>query len=601
MATVRIPLVGSFNQRGVAGTSALTSSQDQRFLNCIFDLVHNPITGKNTIYVCKRPGWGVDSIVAAGEASTALIKPQSFNTTLTAFGNTNSTIYWGPTSVGAITGRALHMTETTVSGVNYVMIKSSDGTGWYYANGAKDTTAYTADGNNSTTITDIKVAGVNSTAGLYPGQLLTASANIVAGTRIVSVNSGAFTAVLDTATVGGVFNDLAITKTPIAKILDSDFVTTGTQQSAFVEMNGYLFYVVDTDGKLYNSDLNSITAYTSTNFISPNMSPDLPLALARHQDKIIVFGGSSREVFADNANVSGSPLQRIPQYFSSIGTIDQRSVSQLEDDIYFVASPHTGDIGVYQLHNLQSTRISTPQVDKLLGTAAASNGAIYANTFRLGGYSYLSLYLSTATDGPASNLLLETSDALLLESGDNILLEDSPASSASFIRVLLYNIELQIWFEWDCSMCTFIDGLSSGTSNQLFATSRSLTGGKVYTINPIAQGNLYTDDGADYTMEIRTSKIDLGTSKRKRIKSIRLIADTTSTGTCTLEWSDDDYATWSTARTIDLSSKEPKLTSCGSHKGYRAYRLKHTGGGPFRAEALEIEYESEANKIPGKA
>ena len=95
--------------------------------------------------------------------------------------------------------------------------------------------------------------------------------------------------------------------------------------------------------------------------------------------------------------------------------------------------------------------------------------------------------------------------------------------------------------------------------------------------------------------------MDLGTSKRKRIKSIRLICDARSAGTCTLEWSDDDYATWSTARTFDLTSKEPKLTSCGSHKGYRAYRLTVTGNAAFRAEALEIEYESEANKIPGKA
>ena len=598
MATIRIPLVGSFNQRGMDGDGALVSETDQRFLNCSFDLVHNPITGKSTIYVSKRPGWGVDSIVAAGSASTALIKPQSFNAPVTAFGDTNSTIYWAQTNVGAITGRALHMTETSVSGVNYVMIKSSDGSGWYYADGAKDVTAYTADGNNSTTITDIKIAGVNSTAGLYPGQLLTAGANIVAGTRIVSVNSGAFTAVLDTATTGGAFNDLAITKEPIAKLIDADFVTTGTQQSAFTEMNGYLFYVIDGEGRLYNSDLNSVTAYTATNFISPNMSPDPPIAVARHQDKIVVFGGGSREVFIDNANVTGSPLQRVPQYFSNVGVVDQRSVAQFEDDIYFVSSSHTGDIGVYQLRNLQATRISTPQVDRILGSASSTNGAIYASAFRLGGYSYVYLYLSEASDGPASNLLLESADAVLQENDDNILLEDAAASVNSFSRVLIYNVDLQIWSEWNSSVATFIDGNAIGTFNQLFATSRAVTGGKIYTINPGSQGNLYQDDGSNYTMQIRTSKIDLGTSKRKRIKSIRLICDADPTGTCTLEWSDDDYATWSTARTFDLTSKEPKLPACGSHKGYRAYRLTHTGNAAFRAEALEIEYESEANKIP---
>ena len=217
MTTVRIPLVGSFNQRGLAGNTTLANSEDQRFLNCTFDLVHNSITGKNTIYVEKRPGWGTDSLVAAGSASTGLLRPQAYNATITAFGDSNSTIYYGSASVGTITGRALHFTETIVAGVNYVMMKSSDGTAWYYANGAKDVLAYTADGNNSTTITDIKIAGVNSTAGLYVGQKLTAASNITAGTRIVSINAGAFTAVLDTITTGGAFNDLAITKEPIAK------------------------------------------------------------------------------------------------------------------------------------------------------------------------------------------------------------------------------------------------------------------------------------------------------------------------------------------------------------------------------------------------
>ena len=597
MATVRIPLASSFNQRGIDGTEALISATDQRYLNCSFDVVTNPFTGASTVYVSKRPGWGVDSIVAAGSPSTALIKPQSFLATLTAFGATNSTIYWGQTSVGAITGLALHMTETIVSGVNYVMIKSSDGTGWYYADGAKDVTAYTADGNNSTTITDIKIAGANSTAGLYPGQLLSAATNIVAGTRIVSVDSGAYTAVLDTATTDGAFSDLAITKTPIAKILDSDFITTGTVQSAFVEMNGYLFYVVDATGKLYNSNINSITAYTSIDFLSPNLAPDPPIAIARHQDKIIVFGASSREVYQDVANKTGSPLERIPQYFSNVGVLNQRSITRDgEDNIYFVSSASTGDIGVYQLHNLQATRISTPQIDRILGTSSATGGDIYANVFRLGGYTYLSLYISNTTT-TSLNILLETSDAMLLEDANNLLLEGAISSTTSFVRNLVYNVELKIWSEWDSSIPTFTDGSSSNNFNQIFATSRSVTDGKVYTISPISQGNLYQDDGVNYTTEIRTAKIDLGTSKRKRIHSIRLICDADATGTCTLEWSDDDYATWSTARSFDLTSKEPKLPACGSHKGYRAYRLTHTGNAPFRAEALEIEYESEDNKV----
>src|SRR3990167_3765457 len=588
MKTERIPLVGGFNQRGIDGTVTLAVSTDQRFLNCIFDLVHNPITGKSTIYVSKRPGWGLETLVAAGSASTGLIKPASFLGTLTAFGDTNSTIYVGQTSVGTITGRALHFTETLVSAVNYVMLRSSDGTGWYYAAGAKDTLTYTGDTHTNTTFDNL-----GSTSSMYSGQLVSGT-NIVVGTRILSVDSGT-SVTLDTATTGTTAG-VTVTKEPIAKILDTDFITTGTNISAFVEMDGYLFYVVNS-GSLYNSNLNSVHQYTATDFLSPNMSPDPPVAIARHKNTIIVLGTGSKEVFYNAGNASGSPLQRSPQYFDRIGTVDQRSVTTLENDIYFVASPYEGDLGVYQIRDYQSKRISTPQVDRIIGNISAVNGAIYASSFRMGGYSYVSFFCSTATDGPASNLLMETLDALLLETGDNILLEDAPSESSSFARLLVYNVELQIWSEWDCDEATFIDSSASGVANKILATSRVLTGGKVYTIYPTSQGPLYTDDGSAYTMEIRTSGIDHGTSKRKRIHSIRLIADTDLTGTAYLSWSDDDYVTWSTPRAFDLTSVEPKLTSCGSHKGSRAYKLTHSSNSAFRAEALEIEYSSEADKL----
>ena len=110
MPTVKIPLVGSFNTRGIDGDASLAVSEDQRFLNCTFNVVQNPVTGKSTVYAERRAGWGVDSQVSSGLASTGLIKPLDFNAALSAFGETNSAIYVGTNNVGNITGRALHFT-----------------------------------------------------------------------------------------------------------------------------------------------------------------------------------------------------------------------------------------------------------------------------------------------------------------------------------------------------------------------------------------------------------------------------------------------------------------------------------------------------------
>ena len=588
MPVARIPLIGSFNQRSINADAVLAADIDQRFLNCTFDVVQNPVTGKATVYVEKRPGWGVDSIVAAGSVSTGLIKTDSVNSVVSAFGSTNSTIYDGQVSVGTITGRALYLSETLISNIGYVLFKSSDGTGWYYTSDAKDVTAYTADGNNSTTITDIKIAGVNNTSGLYPGQLLSAASNIAVGTRVVSVDSGAFTAVLDTATTGGAFSDLAITKEPIAKIIDADFVTSGDSVTAFVEMDGYVLYG-NADGYLYNSDLNSVVSWAANSRINPAMVADPPNALSRHKNMVVVFGSASMEVFYNAGFATGSPFTRAPQFFSRIGALDQRSVVALKDDIYYVSSAKYGDVGVYRLRNLSPQPISTVEMNRILGTISATGGYMYANGFELGGQSYLSLFCTNATED-TDFLLLETGEFLLQEDDSFIILDADPSSAAAFAHLFVYCVGLNLWSEWDSSEATYIAGIGSGPVNQLIATSRVDNGGKVYTIHPSADGVLYEDDGVAYTMEIRTSKLDMGTEKRKFVNSIRLVADEQSSGTVTLEASDDDYVTWTTLGTFDLTQRQKMITRCGSYKGGRAYRLRHSADAAFRGEALEIQY-----------
>jgi hypothetical protein len=576
MPTQRIPLVGTYNTRGIDGVNTLTQNEDQRFLNCTFNLIQNPVTGKATIYVEKRPGWGVDSLVAAGSASTGMVKPQAFDASISAYGDTNSVVYFGTTNVGTITGRALHFTETLISAVSHVMIKSSDGTGWYYVNGAKDQTAYVGDTHTNTIIDNIA-----STAGMYIGQAVSGT-DIVAGTRIATITS-ATAITVDQATTGTTAS-VAITKTPIAKILDTDFVATGASISAFAEMDGYLFYA-NSNGYVYNSDLNSVTSYGPNARLAVQMAPDPPVGIARQKNALILFGSAAKEVFYNAGLSSGSPLQRIPQAFERIGCLDQRSITNLENEIFYVSTPHEGDIGAYRIKDLASQRISTPNVDRIIGTG----NTIFASSFRLGGYPYAMFTASNASEDPEL-LLLESGDAILKEDGDNILLEANPAQTVSFVRQLVYNATLNLWSEWDASEATFIDGISSGSSNVLLATSRFETGGKIYKIDPVADGELYRDDGSSYTMEIRTSRIDHGTSKRKFIPEIKLVSDRQSTGTATLEASDDNYTTWYTLGSFDMTLQEPKITRCGSYKGGRAYRLRHSDNAPFRAESLEITY-----------
>ena len=89
---------------------------------------------------------------------------------------------------------------------------------------------------------------------------------------------------------------------------------------------------------------------------------------------------------------------------------------------------------------------------------------------------------------------------------------------------------------------------------------------------------------------IPAQEIDHGTSRRKFIDSITLIADRQDAGTVTLESSDDDFLTFDSLGTFDLTLHDPVITRCGSYQGGRSYRLKHSYNGPCRMEAMEITY-----------
>src|SRR5258706_9555591 len=54
---VIIPLASSFNERGITGfTHSVTNSEDQRKINCYYELAKNALTGKGTLTLSKRPG-----------------------------------------------------------------------------------------------------------------------------------------------------------------------------------------------------------------------------------------------------------------------------------------------------------------------------------------------------------------------------------------------------------------------------------------------------------------------------------------------------------------------------------------------------------------
>jgi len=94
---------------------------------------------------------------------------------------------------------------------------------------------------------------------------------------------------------------------------------------------------------------------------------------------------------------------------------------------------------------------------------------------------------------------------------------------------------------------------------------------------------VYQDGGSNFTVTLQTSRSNFGSPFSKIEDEVTVVGDAT-TGNLTVATSDDDYATWSSTRTIDMSKPLKKLTRLGSFYS-RAHRFAYADNYAFRVQA----------------
>jgi hypothetical protein len=496
--SIRFPLASSYNERFSLGkTSAVTNSQDQRKINCQYDSADNPATGKQTLYLTKRPGVVVhqttlnSSTVATSDVPYLAIIPPGG-------------------SIGSIP--------------------------WVFVFDGTNTKA--ADGSSGATI---------STDSNYPKYV---DKTLISGTETVVFQTGAktfFASVVDSWT----------------EITDSDFPLTPAGKIEFID--GYAFATQDTDSYVYNSDLNSISSWTPGNRIKKQIQQDFPIGQIRHGQTLLVFGTASVEGFYNAGNPTGSPLKRIPQisdFRIGISTGGEGSVSKarhyyasLSGLTYFVGR-EGGSVaarGVYVFDGARFEKVSSVFVDKILVETGFSH--IQAISY------YGKNAIAIAIDEP----------------------------TASTQRWLMFFPEHKAWFEWTSTRFqpvgsgTYFVGLPNATARNLhFFAARN--------IDAISYANTWQDGSTAYTMQTQFKLPDRG-PRRKSMRWAGVLADkASSTSNLSVEFSDDDYATWTTARDIDLSTDDKRIVRCGAYKD-RAVRLSHSANSDCRIEAFVARSE----------
>lgn len=347
----------------------------------------------------------------------------------------------------------------------------------------------------------------------------------------------------------------------LTEVTDGDFPVTSIGRG--VHMDGY-YFVASTDGYIYNSDLNSLSAWTSTSRIAVQMEPDTLVGLAKIGNTIVALGTKTIERFQNAGNPSGSPLSRIPQATLKIGAINGTSIQEVGEGLLFVSNGPEG-IGVHMLDGFAARKVSNTQVDATLQTLGAATSPLYGNIIR--GTSFAGVLRHHGVTG--------------------VWLAGSSG--------LIYFPATNVW-------STFKYG-SSGTTDafcfEASGTSFALSGSRellYFQGDSVAATSGSDFTGGQFTAVIQTAPLTHGTAHRKFYKSARLIGDQqTVTTPVSLYSSDDNGANFTVHGSFEMSANPIiPITRLGSSRK-RIWGLQNTSAGGCVLDGLELTFEVGTN------
>jgi hypothetical protein len=324
-------------------------------------------------------------------------------------------------------------------------------------------------------------------------------------------------------------------------------------RAGLVQLDGFTF-VLAKDGKIHNSDLNDVTAWGANDFAQANLIEDDAMGIARHINYLVYFGSKSLLFYDNKGNTSGSPLGRLGGTGTLIGCAGGDTIVNVERTVFWVAKSHGGGHFIAALEGLQPIGVSTKPIEEALDKEGGDLTSAYAFTVRVQGHSFYVITLPTTVQ-----------------------------------KTFAYDITEGIWTEW-----TSYNGVSESYFTGIAATDfndvvrvQDEDNGEVYELD----GETYQDDGNDILVEGHTLKWDEGNSHQMTLERITVVGDQDETDATDLDiaWSDDDYATFTADRTVDLNDADPFITRCG-RTTRRSFRYKFANNRPMRLLALELQY-----------
>lgn len=343
----------------------------------------------------------------------------------------------------------------------------------------------------------------------------------------------------------------------LTEITDVDFPPKQTPARTitgnFVHFAGFSG-IMCTDGTFWHNDFNAPASWSSSASLAAQDQPDAGVAAIRKGDYIILFGQNTYEPHQNTGNAAGSVLSRVQGAARNVGLINQYSLVPFLDSVAWVGTQN--GVGVFIMDGLEPRRISTRPIEMAL---RASNW---------GALNFVRLHVLTCWGTPRLWLVVR----------------DLPDAKRGFV----YDPFTDRW--------TVLEITTAVTQ----ADTVQIPGGGGVVSSVVVGNNAngrYSQNSLLGQLDpvVQTKALDFGTQKRKVLKSLRLVGESEVSTQVSVSWSDDDYASFSTARLLTLSTTRvfPITWRCGEFRR-RAFKISWADSVSeklLRLEAIELEYE----------
>lgn len=344
----------------------------------------------------------------------------------------------------------------------------------------------------------------------------------------------------------------------VTQITDANFPTPHIPTPVF--MDGYLFVGALNTQTIHNSDLLAPLTWPSDGFIDAEMFPDSLVGLFKVQNYVAAVGQGSIEWFYDNANATGSPLNRNAPAVSQFGSPAVGTINQTEMELILVGQTGNGGRTVWVINGFQPTEIGTEPIREALDAEGTEISIATAFTIQCAGHKWYVL---------------------------NLKLNE---------RTFVFDFEEQMWHEWTSGpgQSYFNWDYVADSGNGAPVLLGQLNATSSYTLSPVN----YTDNGTSINCMVVTSKIDFDTVMRKRFFRLSLVADGPNGDTnvpMTVSWTDDDYNTYTSGVTLNLSGGYSTITQLG-YSRRRAFKFSYNQPYPLRMESFEVDIVQEVRR-----